>query len=165
MASLIPWRKRKGGLPFAGPFGSRDDFPFYPFYLSRMRDEFDRLIERFSREFPVAFESDGWRWGLEVDDQDNAVVVRAEAPGFEPGDFNVQVTDSTLSLRASRKTETKKKDSKETETVERECYDTIVLPPGIDANKVEARYQNGVLTVTLPKTAAAKPKKIAVASS
>jgi len=55
----------------------------FPFFLSRMRDEFDRLIDRISQEWPSLWEGNRWRWGLDVRDEDAAVVVRAEAPGFE----------------------------------------------------------------------------------
>jgi HSP20 family protein len=136
----------------------------FPFQLSRMRAEFDRLLEEMASRWPTLLESNGWRWGLDVEDQDDAVVVRAEAPGFEPGDFDVEISGNRLTLRASRKTETKGKEG-ETEVRQQQCYQTVTLPEGIDPEKVEARYRNGVLTITLPKTVAAKPKRIAVQSA
>jgi HSP20 family protein len=135
----------------------------FPFLRSRTRDEFDRLWDRFSR-VPNLWEGDTWRWGLEVEDEDGAVIVRAEAPGFEAGDFDVQVSDNRLVLRASRKAETKEKEGKAREYREQECYESVTLPPGIDKDKVEARYHNGILTLTLPKAAEAKAKRIAVKS-
>jgi HSP20 family protein len=135
----------------------------FPFFLSRMRDEFDRLFERLSRQWPSLWEGAGWRWGLEVEDKEDAIVVKAEAPGFEPGDFDLQVSDNRLVLRASKKVETKE-EGKTREYREQECYQSITLPPGIDKNKVDAKYHNGILTVTLAKTSEAKPKQIAVKS-
>jgi HSP20 family protein len=158
MKSLIPWRKRrtepaKGGGELV-PFGD------FPFSLNRMRDEFDRM----AREFTVLaeFNGEGWRWGLEVQDQDESVVVRAEAPGFEAGDFDVRVEDGRLVLSASKKVETKDEKGKVKEYREQECYESVALPAGIDRDKVEAKYHSGVLTVTLPKTTEGKAKKIAV---
>jgi HSP20 family protein len=133
-----------------------------PFFLSQMRDEFDRLFDRLSRQWPGLGEGNGWRWGLDVREEDDAVVVRAEAPGFEAGDFDVQVSDNRLVLRAAKKVETKGKDGKATEYREQECFESVTLPPGINRDKVDARYHNGVLTVTFPKTAEGKAKRVTV---
>jgi HSP20 family protein len=159
--SLLPWTRRSSEPTQSGLLSRLEDFPFQ---LSRMRAEFDRLLEEMATRWPSLLESNGWRWGLDVEDQDDAVVVRAEAPGFEPGDFDLEISGNRLILRASRKTETKGKEG-ETEVRQQQCYQTVTLPEGIDQEKVEARYHNGVLTVTLPKTAAAKPKRIAVQSA
>ena len=131
-------------------------------FLSRMRDEFDQLFHRFTRNWPTLWEIGGstWRWGVDLEEKDDALVVKAEAPGFEANDFDVQVQDHRLVLRASRKSETKEKKGKTVE--EREFYQSLTLPTDIDKDKVDATYHSGVLTVTMPKTAAAKGKKIPV---
>jgi HSP20 family protein len=90
--------------------GALTPFGEFPFSLSRMRDELDRLFERLSRQWPSLSAGEGWRWGLDVRDGDDAIVVQAEAPGFEAGDFDVQVSDNRLTLRASKKAETKDKE-------------------------------------------------------
>jgi HSP20 family protein len=133
-----------------------------PFFLSRMRDEFDRLFHRFSRNWPTLWEMGGstWRWGVDMEEKDDALVVKAEAPGFEANDFDVQVQDHRLVLRASRKSETSDKKGKTVE--QQEFYQSVTLPTEIDKDKVEATYHNGVLSVAMPKTAAAKGKKITV---
>jgi HSP20 family protein len=165
MKGLIPWRKRKNELVRSG--GELVPFGDFTFSLSRMRDEFDRLFDRMAREFSslAEFTGEGWRWGLEVEDQDDNVIVRAEAPGFEAGDFDVRVEGNRLVLRASKKVETKDEKGKVKEYREQECYDSVALPAGIDKDRVDAKYHNGVLTVTLPKSAASKAKKIAVKTS
>lgn len=89
-------------------------------------------------------------------------MVRAEAPGFEPGDFDVQVRGNQLILRASKKTETKGKEGNVEEYQEQQCYESATLPPGIDENQITAGYRSGVLTVTLPKTETGKGKKVPV---
>jgi HSP20 family protein len=134
----------------------------FPFFLSRLRDEFDHLLDRFSKTWPGLWRDteQGWRWGLEVEDQDDAVVVRAEAPGFEPGDFDLQVQDGRLTLRAARKTETKKDEAREWS--QRQCYQSMTLPAGINKDKVDAHYHNGVLTITLPKTPEGKGRRVPV---
>lgn len=157
--NLLPLTKKKAEPATKGGFLTR--FEDFPFQLSRMREEFDRLLERLAGEFPSYWEGNGWRWGMDVEDQDDAIVVRAEAPGFEAGDFDVQVSDNRLVLRAAKKVESKGKKG-ETEVREQECYQSVTLPEGIDKDKVEAKYRNGVLTVNLPKTAEGKAKRIAV---
>jgi HSP20 family protein len=162
MRSLIPWKQKRGGTSGElAPFGD------FPFSLSRMRDEFDRLFDRLAREFSTLAEShgQGWRWGLEVEDENNKVIVRAEAPGFEAGDFDLRVEDGRLILHAAKKVEVKDEKGKVKEYREQECDESIALPVEIDKDKVDAQYHNGVLTVTLPKTATAKAKKIAVKAS
>lgn len=157
--TLLPSAKKKVEPTARGGFLS--SFENFPFQLSRMRAEFDRLLERFAEESPIYWQGHGWRWGLDIEDQDDAVVVRAEAPGFETGDFDLQVSDNRLTLRAAKKVETKGEKG-ESEVREQECYQSVMLPDGIDKNKVEAKYYSGVLTVTLPKTAEGKAKRIAV---
>lgn len=155
MASLIPSRNRNAGT-VERPLVTRE----FPFMLSRMRDEFDRLFENFSSLWQG--EGNSWRWGMDVEETDEAILVKAEAPGFEPGDFDLQVRDNELVLKASRKAETKDKEGKVKEISQQECYQSVLLPSGINQEKVDAKYQNGILTVTLPKTAQAKGKKIPV---
>jgi HSP20 family protein len=77
----------------------------------------------------------------------------------------VQVSDNRLVLRAAKKVETKGEEGKTREYREQACYESVTLPAGIDRDKVEAKYHNGVLTVTLSKTAAGKAKRIAVKAS
>ena len=75
-----------------------------PFFMSRVRDEFDRLFHRFTHNWPTLWEMGGstWRWGVDMEEKDDALVVKAEAPGFEANDFDVQVEDHRLVLRATR---------------------------------------------------------------
>jgi HSP20 family protein len=146
--------------PKAGPLARAREFPFS---LSRMREEFDRMFARFAAGFPTMSLGEtmrAWRWGLDVMDKDNAIVVRAEAPGFEAGDFDIQVQDGQLTLRAARKSESKK-EGEETWSSQ-EYYEAVILPPGIDKDKVQAKYRNGVLTVTLPKTPEGKGRRVTV---
>jgi HSP20 family protein len=154
--------KQKEESTRAGALARSSEFPFF---LSRMRDEFDRLFDRFSLQWPSLWQGDGWRWGLDVRDEDDTVVVKAEAPGFEAGDFDLQVSDNRLVLRAAKKVESKREEGKTREYREQECYQSVTLPPGIDRDKVQAKYHNGVLTVTMPKTAEGKAKRVAVKSA
>ncbi len=85
------------------------------------------------------------------EDQEN-LQVSAELPGVNRGDINIELLDDTLSLTASRK------QGEQTVSFER----SFSLPYAVQADKVVAAYENGILRLTLPKAEAAKPRKIAV---
>jgi HSP20 family protein len=103
-----------------------------------------------------------WRWGLDMDDREDKVVVRAEAPGFEKEDFDVQVNDNQLVMKARHQQELKEDAARQWH--QEELFRTITLPRGIDPERVEAQYRNGVLTVTIPKTEQRKGQKIQIKS-
>jgi HSP20 family protein len=155
MFNLVPWKKEKNG---SGAVTTRG----YDHPLAQIREEFDTLFDRFFGRWPAAFAADFGThfWGLDVDDTGNEVVVRAEAPGFEAEDFDVHVGNNVLTIRAERKQEGGEKESSYSER--RSFQRSVTLPVGIDADKVEARYRNGVLELRLAKTEAAQPKRIEV---
>ena len=95
------------------------------------------------------------RWGLDVEDKGNEYVVHAEAPGFEPADFDVQVTGDLVTVKAE-----KKQESKEKGTQYRSFERSFTLPHGSAADKIEARYHNGVLDLRLPKSPEALGRRI-----
>jgi len=98
-----------------------------------------------------------------TEDTDN-YYVRAELPGMKAEDLDIQVVGRNLSISGERKIESEGENVKYHRR-EREAgkFSRIVgLPGDIDADKVEAKIENGLLTVTVPKAEAAKPKQIAV---
>jgi HSP20 family protein len=139
------------------PSGGRE--PAY-----RLREEFNRLFDQL---WPGSLSlaegmGHGGHWDLDVQEDDGNVVVRAEAPGFEPGDFDLQVRGDQLILQASHKAETEEKERGYHEWHQQELYRVVPLPVGIEAAKVEANYRNGVLTVRLPRSEESKAKRISV---
>jgi HSP20 family protein len=155
MVNPVPWKKEKNGFGALTTRGG--DHP-----LAQIREEFDALFDRFFGRLPAAFADFGTHlWGLDMDDTGNEVVVRAEAPGFEAGDFDVHVGNNVLTIRAERKQEAG--GDKEAAYSERRSFQrSVTLPAGIDADRVEARYRNGVLELRLPKTEDAQRKRIEV---
>ncbi len=148
MFSLMPWKKGRNGT---SALASRTEHP-----LSLFRSEFDNLFDRFFGTWPLP--DAGWAgWGLDLDETDSEVSVKVDAPGFEPGDFDIQVSGDTLRITAERKSQKGDK-----ETYERRFERSITLPASVNAEKGEAKYRNGVLELTLPKTEQAKWKKIPV---
>jgi len=95
----------------------------------------------------------------------NAFTIRAELPGFRKEDISVEVADCILTVTGHQKTDTKfeKKDKETATTVqERRVSRAISLPENLKLDKIQAVYECGVLTVTLPKREEVKPKLIAI---
>ena len=143
-----------------------------------LRDQIDRLMDEFDRGlFPsrwlemtpfskLTSDIRGLVPAVDVIDEEKAYRVTAELPGMSEKDVEVTKDGDLLTIRGE-----KKEEREETErgyflserhfgSVER----SLRLPEGIDDAKIEAKFENGVLTVILPKTpeAASKPKKIAI---
>jgi HSP20 family protein len=92
------------------------------------------------------------------EDKENTYV-RAELPGVNRGDIQVEMADEALTLTATRKRPATEGQAEESQTFTR----VVTIPQEVQADKVAATYENGVLTVTLPKREEAKPRKITVA--
>jgi HSP20 family protein len=90
------------------------------------------------------------------EDKDNTYV-RAELPGVNRDDIHVEMVDGYLTRNASRK-------SKDGEREQSFSFSrSVSIPESVETDKVAAAYENGILTVTLPKREEAKPRKISVA--
>jgi HSP20 family protein len=138
-----------------GPLAPRMELPFF---LGNFRDDLNKLLEPFMGLTPPAA---GWRWGLDVEENEEAVIIRAEAPGFEPGDFEVYVHEGYLILSACHNKETLEK-GKPMLREECVCREAVLLPPGVFPEKITALYKNGVLFITLPRKPEAKGVKVPV---
>jgi HSP20 family protein len=135
--------------------------------LSWLRDEIEAMFDRCLSRWPAPFEPGRGLehfWGLDVEDAEKEVIIRAEAPGFEPGEFDIRVSDHILKIKAERKAEEeeKKEGSRAWQRYHGKFERLIALPEGVAADKAEARYCNGILEVHVPKTAAAQAKHIPV---
>jgi HSP20 family protein len=128
----------------------------------RLRTEFDRLFEDFAHRLPAAWGGERQLgWNVDMQESENAVVVRADAPGFEPDDFDIEVRGDNLELCACQ-SEEKTEDEEGYHWQRRELYRSIPLPAGVDTEKIDAEYRNGVLTVKLPKSEEMTKRKIQV---
>jgi HSP20 family protein len=93
--------------------------------------------------------------------------VRAELPGVNRDAINVEMTDGTLTIAVAQRTDAKATEATDPAKVkEEELFSftrSVSIPEPVQTDKVSAAYENGVLTVTLPKQEAVKPKKVTVA--
>jgi len=129
--------------------------------LTVFRDEMDSLFNRFLGHWPVAFERG---WGMDVDEADHEIVVRAEAPGFDPKDFEIHVSGNTLMIEAehTEKAEDKTEGSSWWEQRYGRFQRAIPLSTAVNTEKVDARYRNGILEVHLPRTEPSPKHRIEV---
>jgi HSP20 family protein len=133
--------------------------------LSSLRDELDRLFESPWTELARASQLlSGWTPALDIHEDKDNFIVRAELPGMKREHIDVSLHDGALSVSGERKLEQKyeKADVYRTERFFGKFQRTVTLPAPVAADKVKAQYQDGILTVTLPKTEEAKPKQIEV---
>jgi len=150
--------------PFSTPFGGSNRLNRL---VNRMWNDMESLFARESL-WPIqrliagdpgtagGFE----RPNLTVRDEEDAVVICAETPGFAAEEIDLKVDAQGFTLEASHAAETREGEAKSYESGR--LYESISLPPGIDADKAEAHYANGVLTVRLPKGPSARSKKISI---
>ncbi|MEK7848075.1 MAG: Hsp20/alpha crystallin family protein [Chloroflexota bacterium] len=134
--------------------------------MAGLRHAMDRLFEdSFFRPLRVGeWEIDGHYFPLDVYHTPEAVVAKAVLPGVKPEDVELTVTGNSLTIRAESKGES---EVKEESYLRREWHDgafvrTVALPEGLQGDKAEAVFENGVLTLTIPRAEEVRPKVIKV---
>jgi len=130
----------------------------------RFEDIFGRpFLPGVWRAFPS--EEMVWAPAIDVLEKEDKFLVKVELPGVKEEDVNVTVAGDTLTIEGEKKAESevKKKGYYYTETSYGSFSRSITMPSTVDASKIEANYDKGVLEITLPKVPEVKPKKITVA--
>jgi HSP20 family protein len=143
--ALIPWR----------PSGE----------LGALQREMNRLFEQFFGELPrLDIANGGWMPRLEMAEMKDSLTITAELPGLEAKDVDVAISGDTLTIKGEKKQDHADKD--ETHHVMERTYGAfsrmVRLPAPVAADKIKATFKNGVLTISLPKTEAAKQKAIPI---
>ena len=128
--------------------------------VKAVEDQFDRLVGR-------AFSRNAWVPALDVRELDDRFEVTLDLPGIDPDAVSVTFEDGTLTVSGKREFSNEQKD--ETwHRIERSFGTfarTLRLPRTIDSERIEASFDKGVLTVSVPKTDQAKPRTIEVKAS
>ncbi len=145
---------------------SRPQLASWPSFgrLFELRDNLDRLFESPLAEWSRSTQLLGdWTPTLDMAENQDNVVVRAELPGMKKNEIEVSIHDGCLILSGERKSAQKSEDG--THRSERffgRFQRIVSLPTAVCFDKVKAQYTDGVLTVTMPKAEEAKPKHIDV---
>jgi HSP20 family protein len=143
-------RRRSSPLGFG--VTPQEFFSSNPFSLMRrMTEEMDRVIQEFGLERDAGNRT-GWSPAIEVTERDGKYNVRAELPGLSPNDVKVEVANDALVIQGERKVEREEKDGgvQRTERQYGLFYRNIPLPEGADVDHANAKFQNGMLEVTIP---------------
>jgi HSP20 family protein len=128
----------------------------------------DRMFEDWPRVFGRRIDEEGlrgaWMPAVDIRETKDAFDVTAELPGIDAKDVDVSVQENTLTIRGERRRE----EVKENETVHRIEREygvferSFTLPRSADAEKIQASYREGVLSLTVPKREEAKPKSLKI---
>jgi len=134
--------------------------------ISRLRREMDRLWEDYFGSGRRGLQPLQAEFAPAVDVKETAdqVVVKAEVPGMDAKDINISVTGDVLTIKGEKKSEREEKEENY-HLVERSYGSfsrSMVLPAAVDLDKIEAKYDKGVLTVTCTKKEGVKPKAIEI---
>jgi HSP20 family protein len=138
--------------------------------LMRLREEMNRLTPQFlgggSGEEGI-WGQGTWTPPVDIYETQDAYVLEAELPGFTKDDVEIELIENRLTLRGERKQPSDTADAKyhRRERAYGRFERLFVLPAMIDRDKVSASYQNGVLTLRLPKSEMAKPKRITISDT
>ena len=132
--------------------------------LTSLQREMNRLIDSFlGPEWPAEFRGE-WAPRVDVSETENDVVVKADMPGLTPDDISVTISGNVLTIGGERKDD--RKHTKGAYSMEERRYGefhrTITLRSGIDSDKAQAEFKNGVLCIVVPKTEDTRARKIPV---
>lgn len=154
---LVPWKHRGRDVP------ARQEQEGHT--LASFRRDFDQLWERFWDDVRHGALLESSDWSSNLEDREKEYVLTAELPGFEPEDFDIQVSGNVLTLRAEHKEEGQEKKGNGSYQRYGSFCETFTLPRGVLAERIEARYHSGVLEVHLPKSEECQAKRIQVKSA
>jgi len=142
---------------------------FDPFRDMRfLHTRFDRLVsDAFTRPMNAGDDETlraSWLPSVDVHENENQITLRAELPGLAEEDVELTVDKGRLTIQGEKRLEKEDTDGdyRRIESSYGSFYRSFPLPDSIDQNKIEARFDNGVLNVILPKTEEAQPKRIEV---
>ena len=134
--------------------------------LLTTQDRFNRLFnDTFSRCFEEGeLGNRGWNPAVDIYETDHNLVLKAELPGVDPKDVDIRIENGTLHLKGERKfsSEVKQENYHRVERAYGSFTRSFSLPSSVSADQVSAEYNNGLLTLTLPKREEAKPRTIKI---
>ena len=127
------------------------------------RDAMDQLInENYVRNQDYRRQSVAWQLPVDAYADEDAIVIIADVPGLKPEELQITMESNTLTIRGELKNRLEGRNYLLGERATSHFERILTINTPIDSNKIEAEFENGVLTLTLPRAEANKPKQIAV---
>jgi HSP20 family protein len=134
--------------------------------LRRMQENMDRLWRGFYSGGEDGNGIERWAIPLDVKEEGDNIVIHASMPGVDPNDVDVTIENDVLTIKGHTKVEEERKEGnflmKERRTGS--FHRSLRLPDTVDTEKAQPYYENGVLTVSLPKAEAKKARKLTIAT-
>jgi HSP20 family protein len=132
--------------------------------LDTLQGDMNRLFDRFFEGRVANGTARRWIPAMDLVETDDSLVLRGDLPGMTEDDVDIEIKDNVLTVSGERKSESEEK-GEGFHRVER-AFGTfsrsLTLPHGIDAERVGAKFENGVLEVQIPKPAEAKPTRVQI---
>ncbi len=155
MRDLIPWGRGSSQTP--GFFRDEQSNPFLALHRG-----IDRLFDDALHSFDALYgRLPSWP-NVEISETDQEFRVTAEMPGLEEKDVEILLSEGVLTIRGEKQSEVKDEKRQFSECFYGRFERQISLGTEVEEDRVEASFKNGVLTVTLPKTAKAQAKRITI---
>ena len=129
--------------------------------LATLRNRMDQLWSRMTADEPALA---NWSPTSDVMETKDDIVVKAELPGIDVNDIDVQIENGVLSIQGQRSAETDTEDKgfRRLERTYGTFFRSFVLPPNVQVEKIAATFANGLLELRMPKKEEAKPRSIKV---
>lgn len=137
--------------------------------LTRFRDEVERVFDRMAKPWDMPWSRRSgadWVPALDISESEREMTIRAEVPGVSPKDIEVRVSGNMLTLSGTKEESSEEK-GRGFYLCERQFGSfrrTVELPQGFDCDRVTARHENGVLTITIARSKDATPRHVAIKS-
>jgi HSP20 family protein len=134
--------------------------------LSTLQSEMNRLFSGFFDEQGQGNGGRRWAPAIDVFEREDEIILKADLPGLDEDDVRIEVKDNVLAISGERRTEAQE-EKNGYYRVERSYgafSRSLVLPDGVDPDKIEARFDRGVLEVKVPKPEARQPRRISIGS-
>lgn len=132
--------------------------------MTSLRDDMDRFFESFFGRYPKERIEGFWAPSLDIAEDKDGFSVKVELPGMKKEDIKISIAGDTLAISGERRHEFEEK-GRTYHRIERaygQFKRTVTLPTEVETSRTKASYEDGILTLSLPKSERAKAKEIAI---
>lgn len=143
--------------------------------IRKFKDEFDNMVDRFFKDpffsdSPLSpFSKDSYTPACNIEEENGKYIISAEMPGVDPDHIDIEIDDYSISIKGKREEKVTTEDKDKKMHVVEHSYGSFhrafTLPENVDIDNISADYQNGMLTIDLPKLDEGQKRKISIKKS